>query len=255
MLCNKILRVLTAGVGLSLLMVAAAGATAAMAQDELAADLTMSSADSEGMDMRVTVSADKARMDMNSPRGKVSTIWADGGMYIVMHDQKMFMHFSREMMEQMGKMMGKIGGQAPAEADEFDPSKVTFERTGKTDTIGGYDAFEVKVTGDESNDMAFLWMTRDAPVGMFELFSRMAEPLQSMNMPFMRGGDSPTAKLKEYENLARVQGLPEGKVIRVDNGDGTTMTLSNVATGPFDPSIWAPDPSYTEQKMPMMPRQ
>lgn len=208
---------------------------------------------SEGqtMEMKVISSALGTRFDMmGSERGDASMVWRqDGIMLMIMHSQQMYMEFTKEMMERMRQMMQQMG-RAPEQPDEeVDVTEYSFEETGNTDTINGMSAFEVKVTGPEG-DQAMLWMTEDTEVGLFEAMVRMMEPLQNMAMP---GMNNPMASFNEYQSLARAQGLPDGRVIRVvDPNSGTQMTLQEVIPGPFDDSMFSAPEGYQKQQMPMM---
>lgn len=209
--------------------------------------------ESEGQQMEIKVvgGADGTRFDMmGGEGGNVSMVWrTDGVMLMIMHAQQMYMEFTKEMMERMRQMMQQMG-RAPEQPDEeIDVSEYTFEETGNTDTINGMDAFEVRVSGPDAQQSS-LWMTTDTDTGLFEAMVRMMKPLQEMAMP---GMDNPMASFSEYEALARAQGLPDGRVIRVvDANSGTVMTLREVIPGPFDASMFQAPAGYQKQQMPMM---
>jgi hypothetical protein len=208
--------------------------------------------DGRTMEMKV-LSSDSmgTRFDMmGSERGDASMVWReDGMMLMIMHAQQMYMEFSKEAMERMSQMMQKMGRAPKQPSEEVDISQYSFEETGNTDTINGMDAFEVRVSGPEG-DQAMLWLTEDAEVGLFEAMARMMEPLQNMAMP---GMNNPMEGFSEYEALARAQGLPDGRVIRVvDAESGTQMTLQEVIPGPFDASMFEAPAGYQKQQMPMM---
>jgi len=237
---------------LALLVVTATPATPAIAQDDLAVSFTVQTGEGT-MDMKTTTSADNVRVDMNSPRGEMSMIWLPDSMLMIMHSQKMYMEFTKEMMDRMRQMMGAMGGQRAQEsADDFDVTQWTFERTGNTDTINGWSCFEVAMTGPEGEKGA-LWMTEDIDVGLFESMSRMAERMsQGLGVPGMQ---NPMGRLRDTMAYAKAQGLPEGRVVRVVNEtENVTITLGEVTHGPFGAETWAAPAGYTKQQMPMMPR-
>lgn len=236
-----------------IVLCAAAVGSASAAQEGLTAELAVASAGQDAMTMTITAAEGRARMDMTSEQGKVSTVYTEDGMLMIMHARSMYMEFSREMMDSMGKMMGQMGGAIEAKAKEFDPTELSYERSGKTETIGAYDAFEVIVTGAASGETSALWLSEDLDVGLFEVMARMAQPLQSANMPFM-GGNSPAGMLQQYEKYAQAQGLPAGRVIRVVSGDGGSMTLASLVEGAIADDVWKAPAGYKKQQMPMMPQ-
>lgn len=238
-------------------LVVALVAPAAVAQQGVAANLLMESG-GNAHQMTITAQGENLRMDMNAGSGDVTMIWLADSMLMVMHPQKMYMEFSKEMMDRMRGMMQNMPNMPDIEEDmeEQDFSEFTFERTGNTDTINGMSAFEVAMSGPDVDGDAMLWMTQDIEIGMFEVFAQMGDAMANMNMPMMnRGGDNPADTLQNYMSMARAQGLPEGRVIRVVNsaeGTTTTITLQSTETGPFDASKFAAPAGYTKQQMPMM---
>lgn len=223
---------------------------AAAAQQEFAMNVQVATTDGAPMEMKLWAGVGPMRMDMNGDMGQMSMVWSDGSMLMINHAQRSYMEFTREMMERMQQMMGQMG-QNNAEEPEFDPTAWTFERTGATDTINGMSAFEVKMTGPDGKSGA-LWMTNDTDTGLFEAFARLGETFQSMGMPGMR---NPMQRLRDYAFYARAQGLPEGRVIRVVDGEtGTVITVNGVEMGPFAADTWGAPAGYAKQQMPMMPR-
>ena len=241
----------TLSLTLILALVAGAAAFAAPQQDVG----VVFEVQSEGQQMEMKVISSESigtRFDMmGSERGDASMVWReDGVMLMIMHSQQMYMEFTREMMERMRQMMQQMG-RAPETPDEddVDVSQYSFEETGNTDMISGMDAFEVLVSGPDGQE-SMLWMTTDTDVGLFEAMVRMMEPLREMAMP---GMNNPMESFTEYQALARAQGLPDGRVIRVvDPNSGTQMTLQEVIEGPFDASMFQAPDGYQKQEMPMM---
>ncbi len=227
-----------------------ATAHARQAPQEFAGDILVESG-GKSSKLHVTVDAEHARMDTSSERGDVSIVYGPDSMLIIMHPRRVYMEFTREMMERMQQMMGAMGQRVQEQAEAFDPQQVTFERTGRTDTIGEWSAFEVRAINEEDGEVTSLWLTTDAEIGLFELFGAIAGKLDSVRMPGVAGG-SPLAKLRESMRYARANGLPQGAVVRVAGKDGATMTLEGVQPGPFDPSLWQAPAGYSKQQMPGM---
>ncbi len=222
---------------------------AAAAQEELAAEVLIEGTEGSST-MRVMLGSEgQLRMDMGGAQGEVSTVFKPDGMLMIMHSQKMYMEFDKEMLERMQQMMGGMGQQQMEEVDSFDPSSVTFETTGNTETINGMDSFEVLVQ-TEDGKTSHVWVTEEAEHGLFEVFSRMLEPLSAMRMPGMNRGDNPMQKMRTMMQVARAQGLPDGKVIRVV-AEGSSMTLSEVTTGPLG-DVWNAPDGFQKQSMPRM---
>lgn len=230
-------------------------APGALAQDGVAATIVVDGA-SGSSQMTITTQGENLRMDMAGERGDVSMMWLPDRMVMIMHPQQMYMEFDEAMMERMRGMMGNMPQHAEAAeeaAEETDFSEFSFEETGNTDVINGMNAFEVAVSGPDAEDNVNLWLTEDTDIGMFEVFAGMGAALESMNMPMMNRGDSPAQALEDYTTLARVQGLPSGRVIRVVNPEeNTTITLQSAEAGPFGAETWSAPEGYTKQQMPGM---
>jgi hypothetical protein len=208
--------------------------------------------DGNTMEMKLMSSDEGTRFDMmGGERGDASMVWRnDGGMLMMMHSQRMYMEFTKEMMERMRQMMQQMG-RAPEQPDDedLDVSEYTFEETGNTDTINGMDAFEVRVSGPDG-EQSMLWMTTATDIGLLEAMVEMMKPLREMAMP---GMNNPMERFAEYRALAQAQGLPAGKVIRViDPDSGSQITLKETFDGPFEGALFQAPEGYTKQQMPMM---
>ena len=111
------------------------------------------------------------------------------------------------------------------------------------------------MTGPEGQQ-ASLWLSTSSEVGLFEVWSRLAEHLSEVAGPMMGGGlggRNPAAGMAKYMQLARASGLPDGRVLRMDSADGVSMVIDGWEHGPF--GNWKEAPTnYREQKMPMMQR-
>lgn len=224
-------------------------------EPDLAVSFTVTNPDEGTNKMKATVGGEYARLDMQG----VSIIWGPQGWIMVQHDSQMFIRFTQAMMDRMRQMMermpAQMRGNSVPEMDEFDPAAYSFRRTGATDTVSDHSVFEVEMTGPEGQQ-ASLWLSTSSEVGLFEVWSRLAEHLSKVAGPMMGGGPggrNPAAGMAKYMQLARAQGLPDGRVLRMDSADGVSMVIDSWEHGPF--GNWKEAPAnYREQKMPMMQR-
>ncbi len=234
-------------------------AAAPAPQQDLAISFTVTNADEGANTMKATVGGEHARLDMDG----VSIIWGPIAWIMVQHQQKMFIRFSKEMMERMRQMMERMPAQMRRgdmpDPDDFDPTSFSFRRTGATDTVTTstgtkHSVFEVEMTGPDGQ-LASLWLSTTAEVGLFEVWNRLAEHLSKVAGPMMGGGPggrNPLAGMAEYLKLARARGLPDGRVLRMDSEDGVSMVVNDWEYGPFEGN-WKEAPTgYTEQQMPRM---
>ncbi len=230
-------------------------------QEDLAVSFTVTNPEEGSNTMKATVGGDHARLDMQG----VSIIWGPLAWIMVQHDNQMFIRFTKEMMDRMRQMMERMppqmrGGDMP-DPDDFDPAGFSFRRTGATDTVTTSDGvqhpiFGVDMTGPDGQ-LASLWMSTSAEVGLFEVWSRLAEHLSKVAGPMMGGGpggSNPMAGMAEYLQLARARGLPDGRVLRMDSADGVSMVVNGWEYGPFDGNWKEAPQTYREQKMPMIQR-
>lgn len=223
------------------------------AQQEYTADVQVLQADGKSNALHFLVGAEHARIDASSERGDVSIVYGPDWVRMIMHPQRIYMEFTREMLERMRQMMERMGRQVQESAAAEVPENVHFERTDRTETIGSWNAFAVEATNEDTGETTTLWLTEDTDVGLFEVMGSLAEKLESMALPGMQGG-SPLASMEKALGVAHAQGLPPGRVVRVQGTSGSTITLQNVQPGPIDPSAWQPPEGYRKQQMPMMQR-
>jgi len=236
----------------ALLLALALVPLAALAQDDMSMSFSVQGAGEEVNEMTVTVAGDMARFDMGSD---VSMVWSPDWWRMIQHKNRMYMEFDKAMMDRMRQMMGNMPGASDAEEgmDDFDPEKMTFERTGATDTVMGYEVFEVAFSDDEGRKGS-MWMSESAEAGMFEVFARMMTHLKSLAGPMMGGGPggrSPVARLEHYMEYARAQGIPEGKVLRMTSEDGMRFEVTGWNAGPFGADTWEAPAGYQKQAMPL----
>ena len=236
-------------------------AAAPAPQRDLAVSFTVTNVDEGANTMKATVGGEHTRLDMDG----VSIIWGPVAWIMVQHQQKMFIRFTKEMMERTRQMMERMPlqmrrGNMP-DPDDFDPTSFSFRRTGATDTLttntgAKHSVFEVEMTGPDGQ-RASLWMSTSAEVGLFEVWSRLAEHLSKVAGPMMGGGPggrNPMAGMAEYLQLARARGLPDGRVLRMDSDRRVSMVVDGWEYGPFEGNWKEAPATYREQKMPMMQR-
>lgn len=224
----------------------------ALAQEDISLSMLMEGGDDGPNEMTITVSGDMARLDFND---LVSMVWSPDWWRMFQHENQMYMEFDKAMMERMRQMMGNMPGapDVEAELEDFDPTAMMFERTGATDTVMGYEVFEVAFSTEEG-DQGSMWMSAEAEYGVFEIFTRMMSHLETLAGPMAGGAANSTGDMRRYMQLARAQGMPEGKVLRMDTADGTHFTVTGWDEGPFGPETWVAPPGYQKQAMPSFPR-
>ncbi len=237
---------------LTLALVVATLPLTALAQDDISMTLQMSGNDGEQVgDVTMTVAGDKARMEFDQAAMIFSADW----MRMVQKSEQRCIEFDKAMMERMRAMMGNMPGGSEAErareeAENFDVSGMTFERTGNTATVAGHQAFEVAFADAEGNTGS-MWMSADADAGLFEVMSRMLAHLESLAGPMMRGpGGGPTQNFQQFMGLARAQGLPEGRVLKITTEDGTRIEVMGWEWGPFADETWESEYSCETMQFP-----
>ena len=208
------------------------------------------------MTMEYFVAAGRVRVDVQQPQ-QVSIVFRDGdaGMLMIQHAERRYMEWGPDQMKMMQQMMERLQQGDVDEPGEVDISQISFEQTGRTDTIGDWDAFEVRATGIENvdNEEMLFWMSADTDIGMFEVSEAAAEALKAFQMPMAGGGTAGAQQFLRYRSIARASGLPDGGVVRVhaqNDGEQTTITLLAVQTASLpDGTFEAPD-GYEAMRMP-----
>lgn len=226
--------------------------------------LTWDVEDTEGpMVIDVFVAPEHLRVDMGQTN---SMIYRGDAMVMVMHSERAYMVFTREMMEQMGAMMGGIAGQQRQQMEEsgdFD-APPSFTRTGNTKQIGSWDAYEVKVTHPEQTGEMTVWMSEDVDVDLVTFVTQMAAAMEAFTGPMIQGmaggggGGAPElGMLGSLRDQITEVDLPEGfpvQVITVDQGETSTMTLTQAEQGSLGADTFQPPSGYQEMQMPGMRR-
>ena len=141
------------------------------------------------------MSDESVRIDIAQPQA-ISIVFTSGdapGMLMIMHGERRYMEFGEQMLQMMQQMAG-AGGDAD-NSSSINIDSVRFEPTGQTETIGPWSATGVRMTGLESGqEGGTLWVASELDSGLFELFARMGDALEAMQMPMLGGGaDGPSS--------------------------------------------------------------
>jgi len=246
--------------GAALAAVAVGLLAAPVAAQNLKATVQIETAGAPAMSMDYWMSADSVRIDM-SQGPEVSIVWHSGAapsMLMIQHAEQRYMEWGEQQFQMMRDMMARMGGAGGGgAADEVDLASIRFEPTGETQTIGSWTASGVRVTGMENGQQATVWIASDLDSGLFELFSRMGDALQALQMPMLGGGmGGPQQQLMRYRQMRDAAGLPDGGVVRVDAEDAngtTTITLQALDEAPFAGDPFAAPAGYQKMEMPNIP--
>lgn len=244
------------GLAAALLCLFTLASTTASAQD-IRATVQIEAGGQPAMTMDYWMSADSVRIDIAQPQA-VSIIWKSGdtpGMLMIQHGERRYMEFGEQMLQMMQRMAGAGGGADNSSSVDID--SVRFEPTGQIETIGPWSATGVRMTGLESGQEGTLWVASELDSGLFELFARMGDALEAMQMPMLGGGaGGPQQQLMRYQQMSNATGLPDGGVVRLDANDqngATTITLQSLDEGPFADDPFAPPAGYEKMQMPNFP--
>ena len=209
------------------------------------------------MEMTYWVTEGQFRMDMP----EMSIIWSSGDqprMLMIQHAEKRYIEWGARQLDMMQQMMGRVPGGGGSGSGSDDPmsGSLSFEATGNSETIGAWNAFEVQVR-NEDGDQGQLWLTEDTDVGLFEVFASVVDMAAAMRLPMGMGGQSsnPQEMLQGYAALARAQGLPEGRAVRIVSTEsgGSTVTLTAVQPGSPPAGTFDPPVDYQKMEMPRIP--
>ena len=248
------------GLAAALICLFALASTAASAQD-IKATVQIEAGGQPAMTMDYWMSDDSVRIDMAQQQA-VSIIWKSGdapGMLMIMHDQRRYMEWGEQQFQMMRQMMQRMAGAGGGADDSSSVNidSISFEPTGQTETIGPWSATRVRMTGLESGQEGTLWVASELDSGLFELFARMGDALEAMQMPMLGGGaGGPQQQLMRYRQMSNATGLPDGGVVRLDANDqngATTITLQSLDEGPFADDPFAPPAGYEKMQMPTIP--
>ncbi len=232
-----------------------ATSTTAWAQD-IKATVQIEAPGAPAMSMDYWMSDDAVRIDIAQPQA-VSLVWMSGsapGMLMIQHGERRYIEWGEQEFQMMRQMMERMPGAAGGGGSSpgVDPDSVRFEPTGQTETIGPWSATAVGITGMEAGQEATIWVAAELDSGLFELFARMGDALQAMQMPMFGGGASgPQQQLMRYRQMKDAAGLPAGGVVRL-NADAT-ITLQALEEGPFADDPFTPPAAYEKMQMPNIP--
>ena len=242
-------------VAAALLSLCVLGSATAVAQD-VKATVQIETAGQSAMTMDYWTGDNSIRIDMAQPQ-EMSIIWNSGdapGLLMIQHGDRRYMEFGDAQFQMMRQMMQRVGGAGNGGSDSssVDLASLRFEPTGQTETIGQWSATGVRVTGLGQGQDGVIWVAPDLDSGLFELFARMGDALQAIQMPMLGGGaNGPQQQLMRYRQMKDASGLPDGGVVRL-NAD-VTITLLSLEQGPFAGDPFAPPTGYEKMQMPNIP--
>jgi hypothetical protein len=231
----------------------------AHAQD-VKATVEIQPADGAAMSMDYWMGSDAVRIDMSQGQD-ISLVWTSGAssnMLMIQHAERRYMEWGEQQFQMMRQMMQRVGGAGGSDAaDDFNLDNIRFEPTGETETIGPWRAEGIRMTGTEPGQNGTFWIAPDLDVGLFELFARMGDALEAMQMPMMGGGaGGAQSQVLRYTQMKNAAGLPEGGVVRLNMNDASgvsTITLASLDEGPFGEDPFAAPAGYEQMQMPNFP--
>ncbi len=234
--------------------------TATAAAQDLKATVAIQGPGSPAMNMDYWMNADNVRIDMSQGQN-VSLVWRSGdapSMLMIQHSEQRYMEWGEQQFQMMRQMMQRMsGGGGGGDTAEVDLAALQFEDTGETATVGPWSASAVRITGMEEGQTATMWIASDLDRGLFELFARMGDALEAMQMPMLGGGmGGPQQQLLRFTQMREAANLPEGGVVRlvVDDDSGeTTITLQALDQTAFADDPFAAPASYQKMEMPNIP--
>ena len=225
--------------------------TAVWAQD-VKATVLIETPGQPPMAMDYWASDEGVRIDI--PQQNVSIVLTSGAsptMLMIQHRERRYMEMGKQQLDMMRQLMQRMpnargGGDA---SPSVNLDNVRFELTGQTETIGPWSANEVRVTGMPQGQDGTVWVASALDSGLFELFARMGDALEAMQMPMLGGGgDGPQQQLMRYRQMKDAAGLPDGGVVRL-NAD-VTITLQAIEQGPFAGDPFTGPAGYARTEMP-----
>jgi hypothetical protein len=237
-------------------MLALAGPVAAQ---DTKATIQVETAGGPAMNMDYWTSGDSIRIDMSQGQD-MSIVWHSGAsptMLMIQHAERRYMEWGEQQFQMMRQMMQRVGGAGGGgDTPDVDLTRLGFEPTGRSETIGPWDASEVRITGMDGQQAA-MWIAPSLEGGLFELFSQMGDALEALQMPMLGGGmGGPQQQLMRYRQMREAAGLPDGGVVRMnttdENGD-TTITLQAMDQSAFDGNPFAAPAGYEKMQMPNLP--
>ena len=232
----------------------------AKAQD-IKATVQVEAAGQPPMTMDYWMSDDGVRIDMAQGQA-VSIVWKSGaapGLLMIQHGERRYIEWGEQQFQMMRQMMQRMQGAAGGESNSASVNldNLRFEPTGQTETIGPWSATGVRMTGMAEGQEGTLWIASELDSGLFELFARMGDALEAMQLPMLGGGASgPQQQLMRYRLMSNAAGLPDSGVVRLNANDQngpTTITLQSLDDSPFAEDPLAPPAGYEKMEMPNIP--
>ena len=230
----------------ALICITALPGTVAWAQD-VKATVQIETSDQPPMAIGYWASDDGVRIDI--PQQNISVVLTSGAsptMLMIQHNERRYMEMGKQQLDMMRQLMPNAGGGG-GDSPSANLDNLRFEPTGRTETIGPWSATEVRVTGMPQGQDGTVWVASELDTGLFELFARMGDALEAMQMP-MLGGGGPQQQLMRYRQMKDAAGLPDGGVVRL-NAD-VTITLQAIEQDPFAGDPYAGPTGYEKMQMP-----
>ena len=246
---------LSRAVEIALVCVFALASITARAQD-VKATVQIDAPGQPAMSMDYWMGEESVRIDIAQPQA-ISIVWKSGdapGMLMIQHGDRRYIEWSEQQFQMMRQMMQQLPNAAGSGGDSpsVNLDNVRFEPTGQTETIGPWSATEVRITGMPLDQEGTFWVATELDSGLFELFARMGDAFEAMQMPMLGGGlGGPLQQLMRYREMSNASGLPDGGVVRL-NAD-VTITLQSLGDGPFADDPFAAPASYEKMQMPNIP--
>ena len=190
----------------------------------------------------MTVMVSKGRTRIEHSQGGMIMIPGENKNIVLMHPQRTYMLMPQPgpMMEGMPQQQGGVGSPASA------PDQIKWEKTGKKETIAGYEAEQWIGKGAAGATTAEIWAGGNPEI--------IAEYIDSL----AKSGQSSMAKLVEQMKAGMSDGpykhgFPLKSVMYDENGAIQTTTLvKKLDNSGVDPKWFAVPDGYSEMKMPSM---
>ena len=254
---NRFRRRAVFGLAVGTLVVSAV--TVGAQSGDVKATVQIEAAGQPAMTMDYWLSDENVRIDIAQPQA-ASIVWKSGdapGMLMIQHGERRYIEWGEQQFQMMRQMMERMPGNGGGDSAGADLESVRFEPTGQTETIGPWSATGVRITGMAPGQEGTMWVAADLESGLFELFARIGDALDAMQMPMMGGGrGGPQQQLMRYRQMTDVAGLPDGGVVRLNANDEngpTTITLQSFDEGPFADDPFVPPAGYERMQMPNIP--
>ena len=247
------------GLGLLVILFATGFAvqTAAQSVGEFKALMRIEAGGQPPLDMEYYVGQEQVRIDMPQGMSMISTSGDNPSMLMVQHQQKRYIEWGPDQLRMMQQMLQQMPGSS--DSPQGDDVDLTFEETGLREQIGDWDAFEVRFEANmdgADHEEGSLWLTTDADIGLFELSVRIASAASALQMPMAGGGGGVADQLSQYQAMAAAEGLPEGRVVRIDSQQDkqtATVTLLSVEPGALPVDTFEAPAGYEPMQMPSIP--